>query len=237
VTDHAAEKTRLSASGISYVNRMVGTSIAPACAFFTLAWRVDIIQAWVYFGLFVLLGLSNIALLARYNMELLNERGKTQADVHRSEKVITPLFLLFTHVIAPAVAGIEVGRLHTEHQHVITMGAGIALLVVAGLLENWATYVNRFYERSIRLQTDRHQTVVSNGPYSFVRHPGYLSYILKFAALPLALGSVYAIIPIAAGILVMAIRTKVEDTLLMGNLPGYKEYARKVRYRLFPPLW
>jgi protein-S-isoprenylcysteine O-methyltransferase Ste14 len=64
-----------------------------------------------------------------------------------------------------------------------------------------------------------------------------LSYILRFAALPLALGSVYAIIPVAAGILVMVIRTNVEDTLLLGNLAGYKECAQNVRYRLLPPLW
>jgi len=94
VTGHTEGKSRLSTSGISYVNRMVGTSVAPAFAFFLSGWRVDIIQAWVYFGLFVLFGLSNIALLARYNRELLNERGTTQADVHGADRVLAPLYLL-----------------------------------------------------------------------------------------------------------------------------------------------
>ncbi len=230
-------KHGLSASGISYVNRMIGTLIAPACAFFLAAWRVDIPQAWAYFGLFALLGLSNITLLALCNRDLLNERGKAHADLHRADRVITPLYLLFTHAIAPVAAGIEVGRLHAGYQRAAPVVVGIALLVLAGALENWATYMNRFYERGIRLQKDRHQVVVTQGPYSVIRHPGYLSYLMRFAALPLTLGSGYAIIPIAAGLLLIVIRTYVEDTMLMGNLPGYQEYARKVRYRLLPPLW
>lgn len=108
---------------------------------------------------------------------------------------------------------------------------------MSGVLENWATYVNRFSERSIRLQKARHQTVVTNGPYAIVRHPGYLSCILRFTALPLGLGSVYTILPIAAGILVIAIRANVEYALLTRNLPGYREYARNVKYRLFPLVW
>jgi hypothetical protein len=125
MTGLAGGKRRLSRSGISYVNRMLPTSITPACVFFLAAWRVDIIQAWVYFGLFVLLGLANIALLARCNRELLNERGKTQVDVHRPDKAIMALHLLFTHVIAPAVAGIELGRLHAGYQSAAAIIVGI----------------------------------------------------------------------------------------------------------------
>ncbi len=107
-----------------------------------------------------------------HDMELLNERGKTRADAQRADKALVPLYLPFTHGIAPAVAGIEVGRFHAGFHNAAAAGAGIALLVASGVLENWATYVTRFYERSIRLQKDRHQTAVTNGPYSFVRHPG-----------------------------------------------------------------
>jgi protein-S-isoprenylcysteine O-methyltransferase Ste14 len=230
-------KPLIDRSGISYINRMVGTSMAPACVFFLAAWRVDLIQAWVYFGLFMALSLTNIALLVKCNMELLNERGKSQTDVHGADKIIVPLYLLFTHVISPAVAGMEVGRLHAGYRSLATVGVGIALMALSGVLENWATYANRFYERGIRLQKDRGQTVVTNGPYAIIRHPGYLSYILRFAALPLAIGSMYSLLPIAAGILLMIIRTNVEDALLMANLAGYKEYSRSVRFRLLPPVW
>jgi protein-S-isoprenylcysteine O-methyltransferase Ste14 len=79
--------------------------------------------------------------------------------------------------------------------------------------------------------------VVTNGPYAIVRHPGYLGYILRFTALPLVLGSVYAILPILIGILLIIIRTNIEDALLMGNLAGYKDYVKSVKYRLLPLLW
>jgi protein-S-isoprenylcysteine O-methyltransferase Ste14 len=227
----------LSASGISYINRMASTAIAPLCIFLLSAWRIDCIPAWIYFSVFIALNASNIALLVICNTELLNERGETQADIYKTDKLIMPLYLLFTHVVPPAVAGIELGRLHAGFFNAALMAAGIVMLTASGILENWAMSVNPFYERSIRLQTDRNQTAVVSGPYAIVRHPGYAGYLLRFLAFPLVVGSLYSVLPILIGALIIVVRTNVEDKLLMAWLPGYARYSETVKYKLLPPVW
>ena len=96
--------------------------------------------------------------------------------------------------------------------------------------------LNAFFVATVRIQTDRQQTVVSSGPYRFVRHPGYLGTILLHLGVPLMLSSLWAVIPGVGAALALIIRTRFEDRMLLAQLPGYKEYAELVRYRLFPRL-
>jgi len=79
--------------------------------------------------------------------------------------------------------------------------------------------------------------VISSGPYQLVRHPGYVGGILLFLALPLVLGSLIGLIPAVLSIIILVIRTYLEDITLQKELPGYKEYAMKVKYRLVPGAW
>jgi protein-S-isoprenylcysteine O-methyltransferase Ste14 len=89
----------------------------------------------------------------------------------------------------------------------------------------------------VRIQTDRGQTVVSDGPYRYVRHPGYASSLLAMLAIPLALGSWWALIPAALVGALYVLRTALEDRTLQAELPGYRDYAEHVRYRLLPGVW
>ncbi|WP_245300449.1 isoprenylcysteine carboxylmethyltransferase family protein, partial [Rhizobium sp. YK2] len=104
-------------------------------------------------------------------------------------------------------------------------------------LGTWAQAVNRFFEPGVRLQRERGQYVISNGPYAYVRHPGYVSAILVFAGLALALGSWWALIPAAWASGVLILRTGWEDALLQAELEGYADYAGRVRFRLLPGVW
>jgi len=79
--------------------------------------------------------------------------------------------------------------------------------------------------------------VISSGPYQFVRHPGYVGGILLFLALPLVLGSITGLIPAVLSMVILVIRTYLEDTTLQKELPGYQKYAMKVKYRLLPGVW
>jgi protein-S-isoprenylcysteine O-methyltransferase Ste14 len=83
----------------------------------------------------------------------------------------------------------------------------------------------------------RDQTAVDKGPYRAVRHPLYLAAIVIFLCTPAALGAPGAFLP--AGLLASAViaRTALEDRLLLRSLPGYKEYAARVPYRLIPGFW
>jgi protein-S-isoprenylcysteine O-methyltransferase Ste14/ribosomal protein S18 acetylase RimI-like enzyme len=112
------------------------------------------------------------------------------------------------------------------------------VLFVAGFFVlAWAMSVNDYFSSAIRLQSDRGQTVATGGPYRYLRHPGNLAMILQMLAIPLVLGSLWALIPAAAASVVYIHRTSREDKMLVEKLPGYAEYAKRVRYRLIPGVW
>ena len=101
----------------------------------------------------------------------------------------------------------------------------------------WAESVNKFFEPTVRIQTDRGHRVIDTGPYAIVRHPGYASGYLLFVGMPLALGSLWALIPAILSCLLLVVRTILEDQTLRNELAGYEEYAQRVRYRLIPGVW
>ena len=81
------------------------------------------------------------------------------------------------------------------------------------------------------------QTVVATGPYAVVRHPMYAGAVLMFAGIPLALGSLWGLVGVAAMAATLVIRLLDEERYLARHLPGYDEYRRRVRYRLVPGAW
>jgi protein-S-isoprenylcysteine O-methyltransferase Ste14 len=89
----------------------------------------------------------------------------------------------------------------------------------------------------MRIQTDRGHVVCDSGPYRIVRHPGYAGSLLAMPGIVLALGSVWTFIPVGIALVVSVIRTALEDRTLQEELPGYREYASRVRYRLFPGVY
>jgi len=124
------------------------------------------------------------------------------------------------------------GRCPPALQPVALVGytAGMALAV-------WAMVSNRFFSPVIRIQHERGHTLVTAGPYRFVRHPGYVGAIVAMLCGGIVLGSWWALVPLAPfGILVLR-RTVMEDRMLREQLAGYAGYAAQVRYRLLPGLW
>jgi protein-S-isoprenylcysteine O-methyltransferase Ste14 len=98
----------------------------------------------------------------------------------------------------------------------------------------WAKGTNRWFATVVRIQTDRGQVVCEEGPYRFVGHPGYFGGLLFMITTPLILGSCLALIPQAAAAVSLVARTYLEDRTLQAELPGYAEYAQRVRHRLLP---
>jgi protein-S-isoprenylcysteine O-methyltransferase Ste14 len=96
---------------------------------------------------------------------------------------------------------------------------------------------NRFFSSVMRIQNDRGHTVCETGPYRFVRHPGYLGMIISWIGFPLLLGSVWSIIPIVLAIILLLVRTSLEDRTLIKGLTGYSQYIQKTRYKLVPGIW
>ena len=112
--------------------------------------------------------------------------------------------------------------------HLITLGYSFAC---------WAMVENRFFSGVVRIQTDRGHVVCDSGPYHIVRHPGYIGNILALAGIVLALSSIWTIVPAMIAFVIAVVRTALEDRTLQEELPGYKEYAQRVRYRLIPGLY
>jgi protein-S-isoprenylcysteine O-methyltransferase Ste14 len=101
----------------------------------------------------------------------------------------------------------------------------------------WAPLVNRHLETYIRIQKDREHNVCDKGPYRYIRHPAYSGLILLFISIPVSLGSWLGLIPALVAVVLVSIRTFLEDTILKKELPGYIEYSNYVRYRLIPRVW
>lgn len=114
---------------------------------------------------------------------------------------------------------------------------GFILLALGYAFATWALAENRFFSSVVRIQTDRGHVVCDSGPYRFVRHPGYSGNIVALFGIVLALGSVWTLIPAAVAFIIAVIRTALEDQTLQKELPGYRDYARRVRYRLLPGIY
>ncbi len=127
------------------------------------------------------------------------------------------------HVSAPMPAG-------WRSVGLITFLGGIAMFV-------YAMSVNRFFSSVVRIQDERGHHLIDSGPYTLVRHPGYVGMLLVGATMPLALGSWWAFVPGSALVAFGFRRVWIEDRFLAANLPGYREYAARVRYRLLPGIW
>ena len=102
---------------------------------------------------------------------------------------------------------------------------------------SWALVSNAFFATTVRIQDERGHTVVSDGPYQYVRHPGYAGWGLSWVVTPLMLGSLWALIPAGLGAIALVVRTALEDRMLKEELDGYQDYAQRVRYRLLPGVW
>jgi protein-S-isoprenylcysteine O-methyltransferase Ste14 len=101
----------------------------------------------------------------------------------------------------------------------------------------WAEAVNKFFEVTVCIQTERGHRVIDIGPYAIVRHPGYLGGLFFCAGVALCLASLWALIPGGIASALLVLRTRWEDQTLQAELAGYKEYTERVRYRLIPGVW
>jgi protein-S-isoprenylcysteine O-methyltransferase Ste14 len=114
---------------------------------------------------------------------------------------------------------------------------GLALALLGNGLVTWAMAANAFFAFSVRLQTERHQSVATGGPYAAIRHPGYAGASLFALGTALLLGSAWALLPAAASALLLVVRTALEDRTLKAELPGYAQYSSRTRFRLMPGVW
>jgi protein-S-isoprenylcysteine O-methyltransferase Ste14 len=207
-----------------------------AAILFVSAGRLDYWQGWLYAATSLIMNVGMRAVL-RNHPELAKERSRPGGSAEPWDKAFLALGLLLT-LLALVVAGLDSGRWHWAPQLPRACSAiGVALFLAGMLLFLLALRENAFFSAVVRIQAERGHTVCSTGPYRWIRHPGNAGMIIGTVGFPLLLMSAWAAIPTACSIILLVVRTHLEDAFLAKRLEGYREYQRQTRFRLAPGVW
>ncbi len=237
----AQPKARVNLYGVNTISKHIGQAVMTGALLFLGAGTLGWPWGWVFAGM-TLAGWAGLSIaLAVGNPALLNQRGKRVKDATAGtpkwDIAILAVYAILT-LVQPFVAGLD--RRYAVSAEVTPALAllGNSLLLAGFFLLAWSMVANRNFEPTMRIQGDAEtHRVAAGGPYRYMRHPGYTGVILQFLALPVALGTWLALIPGALGIGLFILRTALEDRMLQAELPGYADFARRIRYRLIPGVW
>jgi len=204
-----------------------------AILLFVSSGQIAWLWAWIYLCTYVLIIIINAFILPA---DLIEERGRSKENVKKWDKVIMTLNI-FPALGILVVAGLDYrfnwSPAIADWIHV----CGLILLIMGQAVFSWSMISNHFFSTAVRLQFDRSHKVATRGPYKYVRHPGYVGFIVLNLVTPIILGSLWALIPSAILTILFLIRTALEDRTLRNELEGYKEYAQNIPYRLIPGVW
>jgi len=215
----------------AYIQSVIFVVLA-ALALFVSAGTLKILSFWIYLAIYALVFVASLTVL---DPDLLRERMRPGGKRPPYALYLFTL-VLFAHWI---IADLDRGRFHWSDTVPAWLQTVGMILVAAGYgLVLWAMLTNRFFSSIVRIQSDRGQHVITTGPYAFIRHPGYLAGFIIIVASGLALGSwlsaVWLIVLSAPG---LAYRASTEDRVLQTELPGYRDYAARVHWRVLPGIW
>ena len=196
-------------------------------------------QGWLYAVLIFAAGVGGHRWAERRHPGLMAERQSLEnaKNAKTWDKVLAPLMaasLVFPMVI---VAGLDHRYGWSPRVPLWLNLVGFVLIAVGYAFGSWAMAENRFFSTLVRIQMDQGHVVCDSGPYRFMRHPGYAGNIPPLFGIVLALGSAWALIPAVAATILTVVRTALEDQTLQKELPGYRDYARRICYRLIPGIY
>jgi len=217
------------------VKLFIGTFIFFAIIFVS-AGRINYWQGLIYVTIGLIMFILNYTVF-RIDAQLSEERSKPGEGTKKWDKIILGLSFLVT-ISMYIVAGLDSGRFHLSPDfHWSLYLFGIILTVLGQLLFLIAQKQNKFFSSTVRIQTNRGHVVCDTGLYRVVRHPAYLGSIIQSLGFPLLFGSLWSIIPICLLIILLIIRTNLEDRTLKNELKGYIEYSHKTRDMIIPYVW
>jgi|SRR5208282_659259 len=194
--------------------------------------------AWAYLILFIVGAFSITSWLGRRDPALLAERLKSPWQ--KGQPFWDKFFILLMTVAWCGwlvLMGLDAVRYRWSVMPVWLQCLGAAMIVLSFWMIGRVFRENPFLTAVVRIQTERGHTVVSTGPYAIVRHPLYASLLIYLPATALVLGSWAGLAGSAVFLGAFVFRTAMEDRELQRSLPGYSEYAARVRYRLIPGIW
>jgi protein-S-isoprenylcysteine O-methyltransferase Ste14 len=206
-----------------------------AVGLFAIAGTFDWWQAWLFLAVYGMASVFAVAFLAKRDPALLARRmkGGPLAETQGSQRWIMALMtpLWFALLVIPALdrryGWSDVPTL------LVIVGDLLVLAGYAGIGRVFAE--NTYTAATVRVETG--QTVVDTGPYALVRHPMYAAALPMMAAMPLALGSWWGLVPVVLMVPILAWRMNDEERVLTAELPGYSDYRRRVRWRMLPGIY
>jgi protein-S-isoprenylcysteine O-methyltransferase Ste14 len=192
---------------------------------------------WAFVLTALAVNLLTGVLLRVSDPDLLVERVKMQPGTKPWDRFLAAAMALLSPLVILLLAGLEIRFRALDGSIGFWNWVGLALVALSGLATAGVMLANNFFSATVRIQSERGHHVVDTGPYRLVRHPGYSSVLVYFLAMPLALGSAWAWAGVALAVLALVVRTRLEDHTLQQELPGYREYTMRTRYRLIPGIW
>lgn len=192
-------------------------------------------QAWVFLVVFALSAWLPAVYLLLRNPVALQRRmsGGPTAEARMAQKIV--IAGLYLSLAAMVVVGALDHRFGWSAVPAAICLAGDVLVAVGLGVVALVIIQNNHASTTVRVESG--QTVVSTGLYGLVRHPMYTGNVIMMVGIPLALGSYSGLVFVIPGLIVLASRIRDEEKLLREELTGYREYTRKVRYRLVPCMW
>ena len=189
-------------------------------------------EAWVYFGILFIPMIFVLIYLLKHDPELLERRMKMK-EKEEPQKVFV-MFSILVFLIAFIIPGFDYRFEWSEVPLIVIIIADLFifigyLLFFLVLKEN--THASRIIE------VEKGQKVISTGPYAIIRHPMYIAVLMMYVLSPLALDSYWAVLAVLPLPVLIILRIKNEEKILIDKLPGYREYSQKVKYRLLPYIW
>jgi len=196
-------------------------------------------QGWVYSLLIVVAGVGGRIGAEKRHPGLLAERQNMEKarNAKAWDKVLAPLMALSVSFPMVIVAGLDHRFGWSPEFPFWLIVLGFPLIALGYSFATWALIENQFFSSVVRIQMDRGHVVCDSGPYRVVRHPGYAGNIVALVGIVLALSSAWSLIPAAVALIITVVTTALEDQTLQEELPGYRDYARRVGYRLIPGIY
>jgi len=225
--------TRLLAS---YIIREALGVVVMGVALFWPAGRLDWWPAWATLLVTLAWVIATAIAILRTNPDLLAERLGPRKGAKRWDTAIMSTLGL-TQLARYIVAGFDQRYGWTGGFSLDVQLIALGVCVLGYALFVWAIASNAFFSQIVRVQIERSQTVATGGPYRYVRHPAYLGAILYELAVSILLASWWALLISGLNVVLLIIRTALEDRTLQSELAGYAGYARQMRYRLLPGIW
>jgi len=224
------------------VSKMIGRTVVwiatMAAILFVSAGTARWPAAWVFLAEIGGLGVAVGLWLARRDPALLAERLSTgfQAAQKTWDKVfMATVFVLWTGWLV--LMALDAVRFGWSQMPVWAQALGAVLIALCMYVACLTFRENSYAAPVVKIARERGHRVVSSGPYAYVRHPMYAGALLFFIGTPLLLGSRFGLAAAPLLVVVLAARAVMEERMLAEELPGYREYAQRVRYRLVPGVW